>query len=459
MHVFLTMMLLAAPADPRVPPDPWGDLAVDLLTRYLQVDTTSPPGNERKGALFLKEALGKEGIEAHIDEFAPGRANLIATLKGSGKARPLILMNHMDVVPADASRWSVPPFSGVQKGGRLYGRGALDMKGEGVVQLVAFLRLAREKVPLDRDVVFIATADEEGDFGGIRRALAPEGFRAVMERAEYLLTEGGENRVADDGTPQYFSIQTAQKSPFWLTLKTEGRPGHGSVPIKDAALNRLIRALDRIRTWRPEMRVLPTVAQSLHDLSGRMASPQSDWYRDVAKAIADPAVAPLVYDDPKGALLRDTVSITVVRAGTVTNVIPGTAEAELDVRLLPGTDREEFLARLRAVVDDPSVEIVPPARFTPPAESRIDTDLFRLIQEVIGRRYPGVPVTTRMGGGATESSLVRPLGVACYGFTPILLTSEEDGSQHADDERIPVQSLRESVDVMYEVVAGIAAAK
>jgi acetylornithine deacetylase/succinyl-diaminopimelate desuccinylase-like protein len=453
MHVLLSILLLAAPADP------WGDRAVDLLTRYLQVDTTSPPGNELKGAAFLKDVLAREGIEARIDEFAPGRANLIATLEGNGKARPLILMNHMDVVPADATRWSVPPFAGVVKDGRLYGRGALDMKGEGVVQLVAFLRLAHEKRALDRDVVFIATADEEEDFGGIRRALAPEGFRSVIERAEYLLTEGGENRVAADGTAQYFSVQTAQKSPFWLTLKTKGRPGHGSVPIADSALNRLVRALDRIRTWRPEMRVLPTVAQSLHDLSGRMPKPQADWYRDVAKSVADPAIAPLLFDDPKGALLRDTVSITVVRAGTVTNVIPGTAEADLDVRLLPGTERDEFLARLRAVIDDPTVEIVPPARFNPPMESRIDTELFQLIRAVVGRHHPGVPVTTRMGSGATESSMVRPLGVVCYGFTPILLTGEEDDSQHADDERIPIESLRESVGVMYEVVAGIAGAK
>jgi acetylornithine deacetylase/succinyl-diaminopimelate desuccinylase-like protein len=279
-----------------------------------------------------------------------------------------------------------------------------------------------------------------------------------MEKAEYLMTEGGENRVSD-GTLLYFSVQTAQKSPFWLTLKTTGTPGHGSRPLPDAALNRLVRALERVRNWRPEMRVLPTVAKSFKDLSVRMSEPDASWYRDIAKAIADPAAARQIYDGPGGPLLRDTVSITVVHAGTVPNVIPGTAQAELDVRLLPGTDPQEFLARIRAVIDDPTVEIVPPERFTPPIESRIDTDLFRLIEKVIARRHPGVPVTTRLGGGATESSLVRPLGVVCYGFTPLVLSEEEDNSQHADDERIPVKSLRESVDVFYEVVAGIAAAR
>jgi acetylornithine deacetylase/succinyl-diaminopimelate desuccinylase-like protein len=353
----------------------------------------------------------------------------------------------------------VPPFSGAYKDGRIYGRGAADMKGEGIIQLVTFLRLAREKRLLDRDVVFIATADEEEDFSGIERALSPEGFRAVVEKAEYLMTEGGENRAGPDGQPLYFGIQTAQKSPFWLTLKTTGKPGHGSRPLPDAALNRLVRALERVRNWRPEMRVLPTVARSFKDLSARMSEPEASWYRDIAKAVQDPAAASQIYDSGGGPLLRDTVSITVVHAGTVPNVIPGTAEAHLDVRLLPGTEPREFLARIRAVIDDPSVEIVPPEKFTPPIESRIDTELYRVIERVLGRRHPGVPVTTRMGSGATESSLVRPLGVVCYGFTPLLLTEAEDASQHADDERVPLASLRESAGVFYEVVAGIAAAR
>ncbi len=453
MHALFSLLLLAAPTESS-----WGDLAVELLTRYVQVDTTNPPGNELRGAVFLKETLEREGIAVRIDEFAQGRANLMAVLKGSGKQRPIILMNHIDVVPADPARWSVPPFAGVQKDGRIYGRGAVDMKGEGIVQLVAFLRLAREKRPLTRDVIFLATADEEGDFGGALRALAPEGFRASLETAEYLLTEGGENRLGPDGKLLYFGVQTAQKSPFWLKLKTTGRPGHGSRPIPDAALDRLIRALDRIRAWRTELRVLPSVAKFFRDQSDRLTGPEAGWYADIAKAIQDPAVARAVYDGDEGlgALLRDTVSITVVKAGYKTNVIPGTAEAELDVRLLPGTDRDEFLTRLRAVIDDPSVEIVPPARCTPPAESRIDTGLFTIIENVLARHYRGVPVTTKMGTGATESSLMRPLGIVCYGFTPLLLSAEEDASQHADDERVPIATLRESVGIFFEVVAGIA---
>lgn len=459
-------MLLAAIVLSALPAAPAGDklyedMAVDLLQRYLQIDTANPPGNELLGALFYKDVLEREGIPVEIDEFLPGRANLLATLKGSGARKPIIISNHIDVVPADATRWSVSPFSGAIKDGILYGRGAVDMKGEGIVQLVAFIRLSREKVPLDRDIMFLATADEEVDFGGARRALSPQGWRERLSKAEYYLTEGGENRISDAGQPIYFGVQAAQKAPYWLKLKTSGRPGHGSRPIADAALNRLIRALERIRLWRTELRVLPSVAKFLRDQAPMVAPPRRQWYQDVAQAIQNPEAARALYDGDESlsSLLRDTVSITVVRAGYKTNVIPGTAEAELDVRLLPGQTPEAFLAAIKKVIDDPTVEIVPPERFIPAAESAIDSELFRVIERVLHEHHPGVPVTTKMGTGATESSLFRPLGIVSYGFTPLLLTTAEDASQHSDDERVPLKTLSESPGIFYEVLEGIARKK
>jgi acetylornithine deacetylase/succinyl-diaminopimelate desuccinylase-like protein len=370
-------------------------------------------------------------------------------------------MNHMDVVPADPARWSLPPFSGAVRDGRLYGRGAVDMKGEGIVQLVAFLRLKRERVRLDRDVIFLATADEEDAFAGIERVLWPQGWRERILAAEYVLTEGGENRLGEDGTPLYFGVQTAQKSPFWLKLETMGEPGHGSRPLADSALNRLVRALERVRAWRTELRALPSVAKFFRDQAPRMTGREAEWYRDIAKAISDPEAARALYDgDPSlSSLLRDSVSITVVKAGYKTNVIPGSAMAELDVRLLPGTEPDAFLAQLRGVIDDPSVAITAIGAVRPPAESRIDTELFRAIERVVAARHPGIPVTTKMGTGATESSLLRPLGVICYGFTPLLLTTAEDASQHGDDERVPIATLKESVEIFYDVVAGVARAQ
>jgi acetylornithine deacetylase/succinyl-diaminopimelate desuccinylase-like protein len=459
LPVLLALLLaLATPGSPKGEPD-YEELAVDLLQRYLRIDTTVPPGNELKAALFFKEVLESEGIAVEVDEFAPGRANLLATLPGSGKLRPLVLANHMDVVPADPSRWKVAPFSGARQDGTIWGRGAEDMKTEGILQLLAMVRAKREGSKLDRDLVFLATADEEVGFAGALRALSPEGWRARLEKAEFLITEGGENILDDKGKPVYFGVATGEKGPFWLVLKTTGTPGHGSRPIADSALNRMVRALDRIREHRTALKVLPAVARFFRDQAARVEEPRAGWYRDIDKAIQNQDAARTLYDDREvSALLRNTVSITIVKAGYKTNVIPGTAEAELDVRLLPGEDPQAFLAELRGVIDDPSVEIVTPPDFRRPNASSPDSELFRAIERVLARHYPGVPVTTTMLAGATESVLYRPLGISAYGFTPLLTTSAEIATAHGDDERIQEATVRRSAGVFYDVVREVGVA-
>jgi acetylornithine deacetylase/succinyl-diaminopimelate desuccinylase-like protein len=457
--VLLLSCVCVASAGPAAKPSEsvYEDMAVDLLRRYLQIDTTNPPGNELRAALFFKEVLEREGIPVEVDEFAPGRANILATLKGTGARRPLILANHTDVVPADPSRWSVPPFSGALKDGALWGRGAEDMKTEGILQLMALVRARREGGPLSRDILFLGTADEEAGFLGALRAIDPQGWRDRLEDAEYLITEGGENLLDAAGQVLYLGIETAEKGPFWLTLRTKGTPGHGSRPIEDSALNRLVRALERVRRHRTAMKVLPSVQRFFADQAGQAGPPRSEWYRDITAALRDPAAARELYDDREvSALLRNTISITVVKAGYKTNVIPGTAEAELDVRLLPGEDPQAFLAELRGVIDDPTVEIVPPASFRPPNDSPVDNDLFRTIEAVLRRHHPGVPVTTKMLTGATECVLYRPLGIACYGFTPLLTTSEELATVHGDDERVSEATVRASTGIFYEVVRDLA---
>ena len=458
------LLLIASPAgsgtSTDMPSAAYEDMAVDLLRQYLQIDTTVPPGNELRGARFYQRILEQEGIPVEVDEFAPGRANLLATLKGSGARRPLILLNRMDVVPADPKRWSVPPFAGVVKDGMIHGRGAEDMKTEGILQLLALVRLRREGVPLDRDVLFLATADEEAAFAGALRALSAEGWRGRLEKAEFLITEGGENLLDRAGRPVYFGVETAEKGPFWLTLRTTGTPGHGSRPIADSALNRLVRALERVRLHRTELKVLPSVDKFFRDTAAKVPEPRASWYRDIRAALRDPRAARTLYDDREvSALLRNTISITVVKAGYKTNVIPGTAEAELDVRLLPGEDPQAFLTELRAVIADPTVEITAPDTFRVPNQSATDTELFRVIERVLARHYPGVPVTTKMLTGATESVLFRPLGVVAYGFTPLLTTSEETATGHGDDERINEATVRRSTGVFYEVVKELCAAR
>jgi acetylornithine deacetylase/succinyl-diaminopimelate desuccinylase-like protein len=436
--------------------DPYPDLAVTLLQEYLRIDTTVPPGNELRGALFYKKILDQEGIPVEIDEFAPGRANILATLKGSGAKRPLILMNHMDVVPADPARWEVPPFSGLLKDGIIYGRGSEDMKTEGILQLLALVRLTRENVPLDRDILFLGTADEEAGFAGALRALSPGGWRDRLSKAEFLITEGGENILGEDGKPEYFGVDSGEKGPFWLKLSTTGTPGHGSRPIADSALNRMIRALERVRQHKTKMKVLPSVQKFFQDQAPGQTGSRAAWYRDMRAAIQDPAAAETLYADRDvSALLRNTISITLVKAGYKTNVIPGTAEAELDVRLLPGEDPPAFLAELRQVIDDPTVTITPPADFRTPNESRVDTELFRVIEATLTKHYPGVPITTKMLTGGTESVLFRPLGITAYGFTPLVTTAEEVSTGHGDDERINEATVRRSTGIFYEVVAGL----
>jgi len=433
----------------------YADLAVDLLRRYLKVDTTNPPGNELRSARFLAQILEREGIEAEVDEFEPGRANLYARLRAGAPASAgggaVAFMHHMDVVPADPARWSVPPFEGIIRDGTIYGRGTQDTKTEGIVHLVAMIRARREALPLRRDLVYIATADEEDAFKGALHLV--EKRRDVLEGVEHVVTEGGDNSRDADGRVRLFGLEVAEKGPLWLRLKATGTPGHGSRPIADSAVNRLVRALDRVRAHATELKVLPAAERYLRDMAPAQQPPRSEWYRDIRKALRDPrARQALAADREVAYLLRNTVSITVLRAGYKTNVIPGTAEAEIDVRLLPGEDPARFLQELKRVIGDPSIEIEEAQTFRPPNASPWETELVGVAQEVIRAAYPGVPFTAKLSSGATECVLYRPLGIHCYGFTPLLSTVEESASGHGDDERIREDTVRESAGLFYEFV-------
>jgi len=460
--ILITCLAALALAPAGAASDPYADLAVDLLLRYLRVDTTNPPGNEIAAARFFKEILEREGIPAEIDEFEPGRANLYARLKataGSGGSRPgaLAMMHHMDVVPADPARWSVPPFEGVLREGVVLGRGTQDTKTEGILHLVAMIRARRENLPLTRDLLFIATADEEEGFKGAERLA--QGRREVLEGVEFIVTEGGDNTRDADGRVRFFGLDVAEKGPFWLTLKAAGTPGHGSKPIADSALNRLIRALERVRLHATELKVLPAAERFLHDMAPSQEPPRAGWYRDIRKALRDPRVRRELGEDREVAyLLRNTISITVVRAGYKTNVIPGTAEAELDVRLLPGEDPRRFLDEMKRLIADPSIEVLETQRFRPPNSSPWESDLARSATAAVSAAYPGIPVTAKLLSGATECVVYRPLGIHCYGFTPLLSTIEESATGHGDDERIREDTLRESAGLFYDFVRRLCAA-
>jgi acetylornithine deacetylase/succinyl-diaminopimelate desuccinylase-like protein len=427
------------------------DEAVKLMQEYLRIDTSNPPGNELAAAEFFHRLFDEAGIPNTVYVSAPGRANLYAVIKGDGSLRPLILLNHMDVVTAESRNWKVPPFSGELVDGEIYGRGALDMKDEGLLQAMVMLIAARERLPLKRDLIFLATADEE--VGGVGSAWMIENHPELLRGAEYLITEGGANLIYP-GQGTIYGIGVGEKAPFWIRLTARGRGGHGSIPIADSATHRLARAMQRVVDWQTPLRLLPSVEQFFHQSARLQREPRASQFRNIRNALRNPSFAKaLTQDEDYNYLLRDTVSLTVLRGSEQTNVIPDTAYCELDVRLLPGQDPKVFLEQLRAVVADDQIQVEPLSPFRTPNASSTDTALYRIIEQVSHQYNPQELVVPSLNSGYTESQMYRPLGINCYGFAPIEITPELDGTQHAANERIPVEQIRRGVKVLYEVVA------
>ncbi|MGH8702516.1 MAG: M20/M25/M40 family metallo-hydrolase, partial [Burkholderiales bacterium] len=385
-------------AIPQPRQDQYADLAVRWMQDYLRVDTTNPPGNEARAAEFFRKIFEQEGIEHRVFEIAPGRANLWARLKGSGARRPLILLNHTDVVTSDAARWKAPPFSGEIVEGAMYGRGAQDMKNLGLAQLLVMVMLKREQVPLDRDVIFLATADEEAGGDGTDWMIAQQ--RELLGNAEFLITEGGSNRV-QDGKVKHVGVDVAEKATFWLKVTARGTPGHGSRPIPDSAPNRLVRALNRILSHRTEVKLLPVVEEYLREMARFEPPERAQKFRNARQALGDKRFrGELERDYFVGPMLRNTISLTMLGGSQQTNVIPGEAWAHLDVRLLPGEDPAAFLAELRRVVADANVSIEPQERsFRIANESAIHTDLYSAIRRAAGRYHPDAVVAPRFSTG------------------------------------------------------------
>lgn len=427
------------------------DEAVKLLQEYLCIDTSNPPGNERAAAEFFHRLFDEQGIPNTLYDYAPGRANLYAVLKGEGSLRPIILLNHMDVVRAEAANWKAPPFSGEILKGRIYGRGALDMKDEGLLQAMVMLIAARERLPRKRDLIFLATSDEE--VGGTGSAWMITHHPELVKQAEYLITEGGSNLVYS-GRGTVYGIDVAEKAPLWVRITARGRGGHGSIPLRDSAPERLVEAMHRVTKWEPPVRLVPAVEEYFHHIAPLEPEPIASRFRNIRESLQDPAFAEkLSADEDFNYQLRDTLALTVLQGSPQTNVIPDTAYCELDVRLLPGEDPQAFLARLRAVVADNRIQIEPLSAFRPPNSSPTGTPLYRIIEEVVHEYSPKALVTPVLNSGYTESQMYRPLGIHAYGFAPVEVTPEEESTEHAANERVPVEQIRRGAKMLYEIVA------
>jgi acetylornithine deacetylase/succinyl-diaminopimelate desuccinylase-like protein len=438
----------------------YSDLAVTWMQEYLRIDTTNPPGNEMKTVAFYKKVLDQEGIENRAFEYAPGRGDLWARIPHttSEAKRPIVLLNHMDVVTSDASHWKVPPFSGEIKDGYIWGRGAQDMKDEGLAQLIVMVMLQREKVALDRDVIFLAVADEEAEGTGTDWFIKNQS--ALMGNAEFLINEGGEN-LRENGKVKYVGVDVGEKTTYWLRVTAHGRPGHGSRPNPDSAPNRLVRALDRISGYRTPLRVLPVVEEFLRDMAPYEPADRAAYYRNVRKAVEDKKFQEEVErDESLNFLLRDTISLTMMGGSQQTNVIPPEAWASLDVRILPGGDPKVVLEGVRRAVNDPNVTIEPiNAEFRVANYSGTDNALFAAIREVSGKYFPGTPVVPHITSGYTENQRYRPLGIVAYGFSPYAATEEEGNTEHGNDERIRVEEVRLGPKILFDVVAEVAGAR
>ena len=363
----------------------------------------------------------------------------------------------MDVVLASPEYWTVDPFSGVIKDGYVWGRGALDMKGEAVAQLMTMLILRRAHVPLKRDIIFLATADEEIG-AGVGAGWFVEHQRDLLRDAEFLLNEGGLTRSDGRGGVQFFGVGTTEKSPYWLDVTARGTAGHGSRPTPDNPVNRLVRALSKIADWQTPLLVTPTVERSFRDLATiERDTTVRRWLADVRTALRDSlAVRTLTSDLTYNALLRNTISITGLKGSDKTNVIPPSATAALDVRLLPGQEPAAFLTDLVRVVGDTAVTFKPQGPNWPATESSTETDMFRAITAVARVRQANALVTTLMLPGFTDSHYFRRLGIQSYGLSPFPLSENDSRGVHGNDERVSLDALRFGVRFYYDVVSRVA---
>ena len=447
-------------ASSRIAPErmrQYSDMAVSWMQEYLQIDTTNPPGHEMRAVSFYKKIFDEEGIENRAFEYLPGRGDLWARLPHTSAQakRPIILLNHMDVVTSDAERWQVPPFSGEIKDGWLWGRGAQDMKDEGLAQLMVMVMLRREKIELDRDVIFLAVADEEAEGTGTDWFI--EHQRDLLENAEFLINEGGEN-LLDQGKVKYVGVDVGEKTTFWLHLVAHGRAGHASRPIADSAPNRLVHALDRILAYRTPLKVLPVVEEFLRDMAPYEPPEEAREYRNIRKEIEDKKFQQDVEkDESLNFLLRDTISLTMLGGSEQTNVIPPEAWANLDVRILPGGNPKKLLEQVRRVVDDPNVTVEPlNAEFREANYSPTNTALYDAFRRVSRKYFPGAPLVPHITSGYTENQRYRPLGINAYGFSPYTATDEEGNTEHGNDERIRVEEVRRGPRILFDVVAAVA---
>jgi acetylornithine deacetylase/succinyl-diaminopimelate desuccinylase-like protein len=440
------ILLLASPLAAQSPAIDYAALREETaqrLSEYIRINTSNPPGNELASARWLHDVLAKEGIRGTIldtTELGPGRANFYAKLPGTGRGKGIALVHHMDVVTATPKDWRVDPFAGLVKDGHVWGRGALDMKGHGIIQLMALIALKRAGVPLTRDLVYVGNADEE--IGGLGSRTFVEKHADLVKDIEYVLTEGADTRV-QKGKVRWFGIDVGEKRTWWKKLIVKGTTSHGSVPLGDNPVERLVKAVNRIVAYETPVRLTPAVDRFFKAQARDETGQAKAWLSDAAAALKTKRGRAWILSEPeRNALLRATITPTVLEGSEKTNIIPQEASVELDIRLLPDEDTVAFRRTLERLIADPRVTIESIGDMAPPYSAPLDTEMFRAIERVAGRLLPGVPIATPMSAGATDRPYWSVAGPICYGVDPYLVELEESRySVHGNDERLSLENI------------------
>jgi acetylornithine deacetylase/succinyl-diaminopimelate desuccinylase-like protein len=429
------------------------------LAELIKINTSNPPGNEDAAARYVASVLEKEGVKPELLELTPGRSAVVARLRSSvvpDPSKALLLVAHLDTVPVEKSRWTLDPFGAVIKDGYLYGRGAVDDKGMVAANLAVFIALKRSAAHLNRDVIFLATADEEAGGDASMKMLIAKYWDKFA--AGFAINEGG-NVFLRNGKIQYIGVQASEKVAANIAVIAHGTSGHASQPTKDNPVVHLAAALAKIGAYSPPVHFTSIVRRYFEGLAPLEDDEIGKWIRSMETPDRGEHAQRVVSEASPlwNAMLRDTIAPTVLSAGVANNVIPAEARANLNVRLLPGDTIDTVLNDLNKLINDPAVklEVQPNAGLAAPPSS-LESDFYNVICKVVTQEFAGAPALPFQSTWLTDSAQLRLHNVQAYGLVPFPLAQEDLKRMHGDDERIPLASFDKGVEVLAKIVAEFA---